>query len=77
MTDPFSYSDAAHYVAKRLGIDTLELTDPVGHDFCIDTTKARHILGYKPQFDINQLIDRAIEFRQSGKQRRQSSGYQG
>ena len=66
MNDPFDYVDAAHYAAQRLGIDVLDLVDPVGQDFCIDTTKARYVLGYQPQYDIRGLIDRAIEFRQSG-----------
>lgn len=77
MTDPFDYVDAAHYVAHQLGIDVVDLVDPVGQDFCIDTTKARYALGYKPQYDIYRLIDQAVEFRQSGRQRRQRSGYQG
>ncbi|MHB0960696.1 MAG: NAD-dependent epimerase/dehydratase family protein [Pirellulaceae bacterium] len=77
MTDPFNYVDAAHYAAEQLGIDLIELVDPIGHDFCVDTTKARFTLGYQPQYDIYRLIDRAIEFRKSGRQRRQRSGYQG
>ncbi len=77
MTDPFDYVDAAHYAAERLGIDVLELVDPVGHDFCIDTTKARYVLGYQPACDIRGLIDRAIAFREAGTPRRQRSGYKG
>jgi nucleoside-diphosphate-sugar epimerase len=77
MTDPFDYVDAAQYVAGRLGIDVIDLVDPVGHDFCIDTAKARYVLGYKPEFDIYRLIDHAIEFRGSGRQRHQRSGYKG
>ena len=77
MTDAFDYVEAARYVAARLGIDLLELVDPVGQDFCIDTTKARYVLGYRPKYDIRGLIERAIEFRQGGGPRRQRSGYQG
>jgi UDP-glucose 4-epimerase len=77
MHDPFDYVDAAQYAARELGIDVLELVDPVGQDFCVDTTKARYVLGYQPQYDIHRLIDRAIEFRRSGAPRRQRSGYVG
>ncbi len=77
MTDPFDYVDAAGYAAQQLGIDVVDLVDPVGQDFCIDTTKARYVLGYQPQYDIRRLIDRAVEFRQAGRSRRQRSGYQG
>ncbi len=77
MTDPFDYVEAAHYLAQRLGIDVIELVDPVGQDFCIDTTKARYVLGYQPRFDIRRLIDHALTFRQSGASRRKRSGYIG
>ena len=33
MTDPFDYAEAARYVAARLGIDVIDLVDPIGHDF--------------------------------------------
>ncbi len=77
MNDPFSYPEAATYLAERLGIDVLDLVDPVGQDFAIDTAKARYVLGYRPQFDIRGLIDHAIEFRNSGRPRRARSGYKG
>ena len=69
--------DAARYAAQRLGIDVIELVDPVGQDFCMDVTKARYVLGYRPQYDIHGLIDRAVDFRQSGQARRQRTGYKG
>ena len=77
MTDPFNYVEAAPYAAKQLGIDVLDLVDPVGKDFCIDTTQARYVLGYRPKYDIFRLIDSAVEFRRSGRQRRQRSGFKG
>jgi len=77
MNDPFNYVEAAEHAAKRLGIDTIELVDPVGRDFCVDTTKARYVLGYKPQYDVFGLIDKAVEFCRSGRQRRQRSGFKG
>jgi nucleoside-diphosphate-sugar epimerase len=77
MNDPFDYVEAANYAAKRLGIEVLELVDPVGQDFCVDTTKARYVLGYQPKYDIRGLIDKAVEFRRSGSQRRTRSGFKG
>jgi UDP-glucose 4-epimerase len=77
MTDPFSYVEAAEYAAGKLGTETLELVDPVGQDFCIDTTKARYVLGFKPKYDIFRLIDKAVEFRRSGSERRERSGIKG
>jgi UDP-glucose 4-epimerase len=77
MNDPFNYVEAAQHAAKQLGVEVLELVDPVGKDFCIDTTKARYVLGYKPKYDIFSLIDKAVEFRRSGRQRRERSGIKG
>ena len=77
MADAFDYEDAARYAAECLGIGVLDLVDPVGRDFCIDTTKARYILGYQPRYDIRALIDQAVEFRRAGRQRRRQSGYRG
>jgi len=77
MTDPFNYVEAAQYAAKKLGIDVLDLVDPVGRDFCVDTTKARYVLGYKPRFDIFSLVDKAVEFRRAGAARRERSGAKG
>jgi UDP-glucose 4-epimerase len=77
MNDPFDYVEAAAYAAKRLGIETLDLVDPVGKDFCIDTTKARYVLGYRPKYDIFALIDKAVEFRRAGSPRRARSGFKG
>jgi len=77
MTDPFDYVAAAQYAARKLDIDVLDLIDPIGHDFCIDTTKAHEKLGYRPKTDIYQLIDQAVDFRRHGRPRRAASGYQG
>ena len=77
MAEPFDYAEAAAYAAERLGIETIDLVDPIGQDFCIDISKARWTLGYRPQYDIRGLIDRAVEFRHAGRPRRSPSGYRG
>ena len=77
MDEPFDYVASACYVAKQLGVETLDLVDPVGKDFYIDTAKARCVLGYKPQYDIYRLIDKAIAFRRSDSKRRERSGLMG
>jgi nucleoside-diphosphate-sugar epimerase len=77
MGEPFDYTETAAYLAERLKMDVVDLVDPVGQDFCMDVTKARYVLGYRPKYNICGLIDRAIEFRQSGQARRQRSGYKG
>jgi len=77
MNEPFDYVETAQYAAEKLGIEVLELVDPVGQDFSIDVAKARYVLGYRPRYDIFGLIDHAIEFRRSGRPRRARAGYRG
>ena len=77
MAEPFDYVKTASYAAERLGIEVIELVDPVGQDFCMDVAKARYVLGYRPEYDIRALIDRAAEFRTSGGQRRKRAEYKG
>lgn len=77
MAEPFSYADAAEYAANLLGVEVLELCDPVGHDFRIDITKARRRLGYEPRYDIYRLIDHAVEHRRTGRVRRPRIGAKG
>lgn len=77
MAEPFDYAEAADYAADGLGIGVLSLIDPVGHDFWIDITKARHRLGYRPRYDIRGLIDSAVAFRRSGRSRRPRTNTKG
>lgn len=77
MNDPFNYVDAAAYAARKLNLETVDLVDPIGQDFCIDVAKARYVLGYRPQYDVYTLIDKAIQFRRSGEARRARTGFKG
>lgn len=77
MAEPFDYAEAADYAADCLGIGVLSLIDPIGHDFWIDITKARHRLGYRPRYDIRSLIDSAVMFRRSGRSRRPRANTKG
>lgn len=65
----FSYSFAAEYVSKKLGLPIVEFEYDKFYDFTHNIAKARSILGYNPQYDIAKIIDEAIEFRKSGKKR--------
>ena len=77
MAEPFDYVQTAAYVAERLGIEVVELVDPVGQDFAIDVSKAGYLLGYRPRVDVRALVDRAVDFRRSGDRRRTRTGYKG
>ena len=65
----FSYSFAAEYISKKLGLPVVKFKYDKFFDFTHNIAKARSILGYNPQYDITKIIDDAIEFRKSGKKR--------
>jgi len=66
---PFSYDVMADYVSEKLGIPVVDFVNPIAHDFSIDPSKSRQVLGYKPEYDIFRIVDDAIAFRQAGKTR--------
>lgn len=63
----FSYDVAAKYISEKLNCPIVEFKCNKYYDFSINISKARSILGYKPEIDIFKIIDKAIEFRRSGK----------
>ena len=66
---PFSYKTMAEYMAKKLDLPVVEFTNPEFHNFCIDLSKSRAVLGYKPEYDIFKIVDEAVAFRKAGKKR--------
>jgi nucleoside-diphosphate-sugar epimerase len=66
---PFSYDVLANYISEKLGIPVVEFRCDVFHDFQIDLNKSRSILGYNPKYNIIDIIDAAVGFRNTGKQR--------
>lgn len=59
----FRYDEAAAYLSEKTGLPTCTITASGYHSFEINISKARHVLGYNPQYDIYGIIDRALEWR--------------
>jgi len=57
---PFDYRVAATYLSGRLGVPTVELRCPKYHSFEINITRARTVLGYRPENGFFRMADRAI-----------------
>lgn len=66
---PFSYDVVARYVGEKLGVPVVDFELADGHDFEIDISKARCVLGYRPEQDVFALVDVAVEFHKAGKVR--------
>ena len=65
----FGYDVLSDYISKKLDLPVVEFELDGCYDFSIDITKARSVLGYRPEYDIFRIVDDAIAFRQSGKRR--------
>lgn len=63
----FDYRVAAEYLSAKLHVPTIELRCPQYHSFEINISRARSILGYAPENDFFRMADRAIVWRQTGK----------
>ena len=61
---PQDYSDVLPYLAKKLNKPYLEVELPVHWHVELDITSAMQVLGYKPQYTIEDMIDAAIAFSQ-------------
>jgi nucleoside-diphosphate-sugar epimerase len=66
---PFSYDVLAGYIARKLGLEVVPFTDGEHHDFSIDISKARSVLGYEPKMDAFRIVDEAIAFRSAAGRR--------
>jgi UDP-glucose 4-epimerase len=66
---PFSYKLMADDMAEKLDLPVVEFTNPEFHNFCIDLSKSRSVLGYKPEYDIFKIVDDAVAFRKAGRKR--------
>ena len=66
---PFAYDVAAKYIAEKLGLPVVKFEVGEFHDFCIEMSKSRSVLGFHPQYDIFRIIDDALAFRKTGKER--------
>lgn len=71
--DPFRYDELAEYVSKKINLPVAKFVVPEYHDFRINIERARRELGYEPKFTAFDMIDKAIEYRASGKARIESN----
>lgn len=61
MDEPVDYARTADILARRFGLEPVEIATPF-HSNWLDNTKARMRLGWRPQIDLEALIDRAWRY---------------
>ncbi|MBT3380359.1 MAG: NAD(P)-dependent oxidoreductase [Lentisphaerae bacterium] len=65
----FAYDVMSEYASRKLDIPVVRFVNEIAHDFQHSLAKSRSILGYNPQCDIFRIVDDAVAFRKSGRQR--------
>lgn len=61
MDEPVDYRHVAEYLARTRGLPSVEVATPY-HSCWLDNTKAKLVLGWRPRYDTERLIDAAWEY---------------
>jgi UDP-glucose 4-epimerase len=61
MNEPVDYGEMAHYLKARRGLPCVEVSTPY-HSTWLDNTKARLLLGWRPEYDVAKMIDAAWDY---------------
>ena len=61
MDEPVDYRDMAQYLNKTRGLPSVEIETNY-HSTWLDSTKAKLLLGWRPEYDMKKLIDSAWDY---------------
>jgi len=61
MDEPVDYGAAARYLAVRRGLPSVDITTPY-HSTWLDNTKAKFLLGWRPEYNLEKMIDAAWDY---------------
>jgi UDP-glucose 4-epimerase len=64
MDEPVDYRKIGDYLAATRGYRTVEIATPY-HSTWLDNAKARFLLGWRPQYDLERLIDAAFDYQRA------------
>jgi UDP-glucose 4-epimerase len=64
MDEPVDYLAVADYLANSRQLPSVDVPTPF-HSTWLDNTKAKFLLGWRPQIDLPQMIDLAWEYRRA------------
>ena len=61
MDEPVDYREMSRYLTASRGLPAVEITTPY-HSTWLDNTKAKLILGWRPEYDMKRMIDSAWDY---------------
>jgi len=64
MDEPVNYQIMGDYLAKTRGLPTVKIETEF-HSTWLDNSKAKFLLGWRPEYDLPKLIDAAFDYQRS------------
>ncbi len=64
MDEPVDYRALGDYLAQTRGLPTVDLVTPY-YSTWLDNTKAKFVLGWRPQYDLAKLTDAAFDYQRA------------
>jgi UDP-glucose 4-epimerase len=64
MDEPIDYREVANYLARTRGLPAVEIKTPYFSTW-LDNTKAKSLLGWRPRYNLEHLIDEAWNYQRS------------
>jgi UDP-glucose 4-epimerase len=61
MDEPVDYGEMGGYLNKTRGLPVVEIKTPY-HSTWLDNTKAKFLLGWRPEYDLKKMIDSAFDY---------------
>ena len=61
MDEPIDYGEMGRYLHKTRGLPTVEIKTEY-HSTWLDNTKAKFLLGWRPEYDLKRMIDSAFDY---------------
>jgi nucleoside-diphosphate-sugar epimerase len=64
MDEPVDYSEVAGFLAESRGLSSVGIQTPY-HSTWLDNTKAKFLLGWRPEYNLKRMIEAAWEYRRA------------
>lgn len=64
MDEPVDYGEVGQYLKETRGLPAVEIRTPYRSTW-LDNTKARFLLGWRPQYDLKKMIDSAWDYQRA------------
>ena len=64
MDEPVDYRHVADYLAASRGLPSVDIPTPY-HSTWLDNSKAKFLLGWRPEYDLEKMIEAAWRYQRA------------